>query len=139
MITFQALGEESWPWVKATTHLALSEQTRGIVAVDGTGEYVGCVVFDNWMKSSVNVHLALDNPMALRRGLFQEAAQFVFETCEKEVMVSPCSADDERANKIVARAGFTEAARIKDGWDFGTDMIIYKMAKADCRWLGRVH
>ena len=114
MITFQALGEESWPWVKATTHLALSEQTRGIVAVD-------------------------DNPMALRRGLFQEAAQFVFETCEKEVMVSPCSADDERANKIVARAGFTEAARIKDGWDFGTDMIIYKMAKADCRWLGRVH
>jgi len=139
VITLEPLSKGNWPWVKANTNLALSELTRGIVAVDDTGEYVACAIFENWLPNSVTMHLRIDNPMVLRRGFFEEVAKYVFETCGKGVLLAMYSAENTEAINIGLRSGFEEVARIPDAWENGTDMVIHKMTKGGCIHLREVH
>lgn len=45
--------------------------------------------------------------------------------------------DNEKSIKLVTQAGFTQEARLERAAPDGKDMLVFRMFKEDCRWLGR--
>lgn len=109
---------------------------RGISAVDKNRRLLGVIGFDYWTPSSVQMHVWYASPMALRGGVFlKEAFTYAFVTNKRKVAFGVIPSDNEKALKFIWHVGFKEVARLKDGWDVGTDMVINEMRPEFCRWL----
>jgi hypothetical protein len=128
-----ALDGTHWPWVAEHVQCLYSEDTKGLVALDAHDKIAGALVLDNWTFTTVNVHFALANPMAIRRGLFDETYRYVFETCGRRMMVGVTPADRVKALKLVKHLGWSEVYRFKDGFDEGIDLIYSLYTKEE--WL----
>ena len=128
-----ALREEHWPWVVENVQCLWCEDTCGIVAIDAKEQIVGALVLDSWTHTSVHTHFAVTNPMAIRRGLFDETYKYVFETSGRRMMIGATPADRVKALKLVKHLGWTEQLRLKDGFDEGVDMVYSLYTKE--QWL----
>ena len=132
MITFHGLDRESWSWLVARTPVVYTEETTGIVARNEKGEIQAVCVFDSWTKTCVTVSFAIDNPMVIRHGFFNEIANFVFGTADRTYMLGLVDSDNAKALKADKHIGFHIEHTIKDGRDIGTDIHIMKMHRDDC-------
>ena len=128
-----ALAEEHWPWVVENIACLWVEDTCGVVALEDSGKIAGAVILDNWTCTSVTTHFALSNPMAIRRGLFDETYKYVFETSGRRMMVGVTPSDRTKALKLVKHLGWTEIHRYADGFDEGVDLVYSRYTKE--QWL----
>jgi RimJ/RimL family protein N-acetyltransferase len=55
--------------------------------------------------------------------------------CKVKKIIVPVDATNLKSISLVEKMGFTEEARIKDGMADG-DMILFTLAKNDCKYLG---
>jgi hypothetical protein len=62
-----------WEWVRQRTHVIACEDSQGIVVYDNNG-IAAIAVLDSFTVDGCCVHLAIDNPLAIRHGLFSEVA-----------------------------------------------------------------
>jgi len=120
-------------WAKDLIDPIFCEDTKGIVA-EKEGEPVGAILLDQWTKTSVQCHVGVENIMCLRN-LQYEVADYVFNTCGRELLIGLTPSNNEKAIRINKTFGFKEHTRIKDAFDIGVDYIVYLMTKADCRFL----
>ena len=60
---------------------------------------------------------------------------YPFNVCKVKKIIVPVDATNLKSISLVEKMGFTEEARIKDGMADG-DMILYTLAKDDCKYLG---
>jgi RimJ/RimL family protein N-acetyltransferase len=60
---------------------------------------------------------------------------YPFRVCDVKKIIVPVDATNLKSVKLVEKMGFTEEARIKDGMANG-DLILYTLAKNDCKYLG---
>jgi len=128
--------EHHWGIVQEKIGLFMSEDTRGIVAIEDDGTVSGSIVFQNWAYSSAMVHIWVENPMVIRRGLLSEACRYFFDVCGKTVMVGMTVADNYDALKFIAHVGFKEKYRIKDGFKEGVDWVLQEARREDLsRWI----
>lgn len=127
--------KEEWHWFKARTHVILCEDTQGIVAVNEQGGIAGIVVFDTWTPTSVNVHMAIDNPLCIRHGIFTEVSIHAYIRNGKKRLFGLVPSNNEKALRLDRKIGFTEVARVPDALDDGVDYIVMRLDKEDCRWL----
>ncbi len=141
MIEFHSLkvmDEEGYTdeWLLAQEHIGVRwcEDTRGIVAVSAAGEVVGVCVFDTWTKGSVQVHIWISNPFAIKAGFLTEIANFAYGAGGVESLIGLVPADNQKALNFDRKIGFTEVARIRDGHAQGVDTVVLEMRRADCRW-----
>ena len=111
----------------------ISTFTRGIVAMNN-GMPCAIVLLDNFTETSVTAHIAVENAMALRK-LHIEAFKYVFLSLDKRMMLGVVPSDNVKALKLHAHLGFTEIARIKDGWDVGIDQVVIQMLRDDCKYI----
>ena len=109
---------------------------QGIVAENECGHFQGCAIFGHWSPSSVQAHVIVENPMLLRHGFLEEAARYVFITCDRGVIIGLVPSNNEKALKLDAHIGFKEVGRVRDGHDFGVDTVIMELRRENCRWLG---
>jgi hypothetical protein len=114
--------------------IPISTFTRGIVAIGGNGLPCGIVLLDNWTATSVSGHIAVENPMALRK-LHTETFKYVFLELGKLMFLGITPSNNEKAIKLHTHFGFTEVARIKDAYDIGVDQIVFQMLKKDCKYI----
>ena len=137
MIQFKPLTTEAeWKWVWDRARPMAVKDTQGIVAYeDTTGEIAGVVVMDSWTASGCQTHFAIDNPICIRRGLFNEVARHVYVTCGRRYIFGLIPANNEKAHKFDLKMGFKEVARVPDGYDIGIDYIVVRMSREECRWL----
>jgi hypothetical protein len=124
-------------YVQTVLQVPISKATRGLVATDTNGTPVGVVLLDNWSENSVMGHIAVQSPIALR-DLLPEAFSYVFNFCQKGMMLGCVPADVVKALKLNAHIGFKEIYRIKDGWDVGIDTVMLQMLKADCKYITKI-
>lgn len=127
--------ERDWPHLAPIMQIKLCEDTKGILAVNDEGKVVAAVVFDSWSNTSVQAHIWIENVFAIRHGLLREAARYAFEEAGCLVMIGVVPGNNAKALKFDKHIGFTEVARIKDGFDVGVDYHILEMRKEDCPWL----
>jgi hypothetical protein len=124
-------------YVRSVLQVPISTATRGLVAIGTNGAPDGVVLLDNWSENAVMGHIAVQNPIALRE-LLPAAFNYVFNFCQKGMMLGCVPADVTKALKLNAHIGFKEIYRIKDGWDVGIDVVMLQMLKDDCKYVTKI-
>ena len=94
----------------------------------------GMVGYGSWTANAVVMHIALENPAALRETL-KWAFRYPFEQCGRGVAIATVRERNERSMRLCQKIGMREVYRIKDGVEVGEDMVIFEMRREDCRWV----
>jgi len=137
VIRFRPLTtQDEWCWCQRRTHIVLCADMKGIIAYDeDDGSIVAACVADSFGPDNCNVHIAIDNPMVIRRGFLSEIAHWLFDDCGRKRLLGLVPANNERARRFDEHIGFTEIARVPDGFATGIDYIILAMERDNCPWL----
>lgn len=122
-------------YVRQVLDVPVSTFTRGIVAENP--EPCGVVLLDNFTDTSASAHIAVQNPMALRE-LHLETFKHVFLVLNKRMLLGITPSDNMKALKLHKHLGFTEIARIKDGYAYGVDQVVLQMLREDCKYLTKL-
>jgi RimJ/RimL family protein N-acetyltransferase len=119
------------------TEVSLSDDTRGIIAIDSMNTPQGVILFDQFTETACTAHIAIGNPIALR-GLHIEAFKYAFEQLNKRMIIGVVAANNAKALKLNAHFGFTEIARIKDAYDICVDQVVIQMLREDCKYINQL-
>jgi len=125
---------EEWLWIKNLAECVWCEDTKGLVAWKN-GKIVGAVALDSWSYNAVNIHIALEDSHIMRHGFPEAVFGYIFDTCDKGVVIGVTAASNERALRFNKRVGLEELYRVKDGYNIGVDYVIQELRKEDCKYL----
>ncbi len=105
------------------------------IGLEKDGELVGGVVIDGFVRDArCSIHCAGVERYWLNREFLRFVFLYVFEQLKCRVVVNPVSSANADSLRFTEHIGFTEVCRIEDGFADG-DLVIFKMPKAQCRWL----
>lgn len=122
-------------WVAEQMNGSFSETTSTAIGLQKeTGEIIAGVMYENWNKRSVVAHMAITG--RITKTYLGAIFRYAYEKCGVNKVILPVSSGNDKSNKFVKHLGFTEEARVKDA-DPAGDIIIYTLAKSDCRFLGQ--
>jgi len=122
-------------WVAEQMNGSFSESTSTAIGLQKeTGEIIAGVMYENWNKRSVVAHMAITG--RITKTYLGAIFRYAYEKCGVNKVILPVSSGNDKSNKFVKHLGFTEEARVKDA-DPAGDIIIYTLAKSDCRFLGQ--
>lgn len=136
-VTVRAAPPEHFRWLAGRAHLSINGPFQALEVVrNGTvpERIIGMVGFDGWTPNSVQMHVAVDDPYAIRR-LLKPAFGIAFYEFGKEVVIVNVLSTNARSLRLVKGLGFREVYRGKDWVDRGVDMVIHEMRRNECRWL----
>lgn len=133
----RAAPPEHYGWIAKRANLVCGPSFRAIEAVDASGKVHGMVGYDGWTPNAVQMHVALDNPAALR-ALLKPGFSIPFVEFGRGVALATVLGTNGRSLELVPRLGFRFAHRIVDGYEPGVDVLLFEMRREDCRWLGGV-
>jgi L-amino acid N-acyltransferase YncA len=136
LIYFKPMTEtHEWDWMVKRTLIKRYEDTQGVVAFNAEGVIKGIFAFDSFTPDACQIHFALDSAMPIRHGFFNEIARHLFIQCGCRRVFGRVRSDNRRSSKLAERVGFTEVARIPNGYKEGVDQVVLCMEKEGCRWL----
>jgi RimJ/RimL family protein N-acetyltransferase len=136
----RAAPPEHWCWIMARANLVVTpgfgvvEAIEDLRGAEGPARILGQVAFDGWMPGSVVIHVAIDEPIAVRR-LAPLCFGMVFNVFRRGVIIAPIMSTNARSLKFAKNLGFREAFRGRDWYAAGVDMVILEMRRPDCRWV----
>lgn len=123
-------------WIKEHIKCTICEDTLGIVALRD-GEIVAAMVADSWAHNSVQVHIAIKDPLVFKHGMHFEFFDWIFNKTGRGVMLALIPANNAKALKLNEHLGFTEFARIPDGFRVGEDFIARQLRKESCKYINQ--
>lgn len=91
------------------------------------------VIFENWNGRSLVAHMAV-NGRITRRYLFV-IFDYAFNRADVEKVILPVQSTNAQSIKFVLNLGFQEEAKIRDAAP-GGDILLFTLAKQNCRFLG---
>lgn len=133
-ITFRALALTDFEWVKPHLSIPAVSDMNGIVA-EQAGHGVAACVLHNWTYNSVMAHIVILKPIVIKHGFITEVMEYVFNRCDRKIMLGSVPSDNLKALAFDTHVGFKEVARIKDGYRNGVDIVLIELRKEECRWL----
>ena len=118
-----------------------AEQTKGkyfeansqSIGLKQNGEFVAGVIYENWNRRTITCHIAISGRLTPR--YLAVIFDYPFNVCDVKKIIVPVDSTNSKSVNLVEKMGFIEEARIKDGMADG-DMILYTLAKNDCKYLG---
>jgi hypothetical protein len=125
---------EYWQWVSERSQASWEPGSKGLVAVRSDGVVGAGVLADSWTFTSCTCHIAVENPMAVRAGFLKEVARYLFDFCDRKIIVGLTPADNERALRFNRKIGWQEVCRIPEGWKPGVDFVVQTMTPEQCRY-----
>jgi RimJ/RimL family protein N-acetyltransferase len=131
-VIVKAAAKWELPWISERLGLFLSPNARAIAAFDGY-RIVGMVAYDGWTHNSVQIHIALDSPIAWRR-LARPAFEYPFIEGKRGLLIAMVASDNLRSMKLTEHVGFTPTYRIRDGVAAGVDFVVFEMRRE--QWNG---
>ena len=130
-VRFSSLKPEYWKQIVAEAPLNMCEDTRAVVALNGE-EVVGAVVCDTWTTTACQAHIVVMHRAALRAGLINEVADYVFNQCGRIKIYGTVPADNDKALKLDKHIGFKELMRLEEAYDWGIDYVLMELKREDC-------
>jgi L-amino acid N-acyltransferase YncA len=127
--------DDQWEWLYARATPTITPRSKGIVALREDGTILAAAVFDSWTRTSGQVHVAIDNPLAIRHGFVHECMDYFFNFCDRRIMIGLTPSNNTKSLKFNKKLGFVEVFRIEDGFDEGVDYVIQELRKENCRWI----
>lgn len=122
-------------WVAEQTGGTFSpEASTSIGLQKETGEIVAGVIYENWNKRSVVAHMAVKG--RLTRKFIGAIFRYAYEQCGVNKVILPVQSSNTKSSRFVKHLGFIEEARIRDAAPDG-DIVIFSLAKSECKYLGQ--
>ncbi len=122
-------------WTRRFIQPVFCEGMRGIMAHRDDGSIAGGVILDSWTPNSCQVHIGAETPMVWKHGLHKEVFKYVFGTCKKTHMFGFTPGNNDVAVRFNEHIGFKEVYRAENGFADNVDFIVYRLDKADCKYL----
>lgn len=128
---FVPLQEQHFRWIHRRTGIIHVSDVKGI-AVELNGKIIGVCACDSWTATSVQIHIAIDNPICLKNNRFQnEVFDYIFNQAGRQIAIGLVPANNEKALRFDRKIGFTESCRIRDGYEMGIDLVIMTLHKSE--------
>lgn len=99
------------------------------------GELIAGVVYQNYIKTSIDVHIAAIGRRWATREFLGECCRYPFLTLGCRRMTGLVPARNEEGARFDEKFGFTYEGRIRKILPNGDDLIVYGMLREECRWL----
>ena len=108
---------------------------RGVKAsIDGV--IGGIVGYEQGTNSAVECHIWIGDPRVMAGRTYLRAMfEYAFVQADKRMILTRTPAHNEKSLDLQRRMGFTQIYRIEDGWDVGTDMVLSRMLRDECKWI----
>lgn len=128
---------DDWPYIERFTKAIPCYDTCGVVAVEhDNSRLYGAFIFDHLYETSARVHVVMSSPVkAIRAGLLEAAADYIFTHHGKTVVIGITPALNRRSNRIAQHAGWRKVAAIPDAYGHGNAANIYEYRADECAWL----
>jgi hypothetical protein len=130
----RAAPRDHYRWIVERTGLEETAGMRVVEAVADSGRILAQIAGTGWTPNAVMIHIAVEEPMALRQ-LLHAAAVWIYEQARREVVLGLIAADNRRSLRLAKHIGMREVYRVKDGHKQGVDLVALEMRREDCRWL----
>lgn len=135
MIDFLPMSrQEEWDWIAARAECVWCADTKGIVAYKD-GKIVGAVAMDTWSHNSCRIHIAVEDMLIFKHGWPEAVFDYIFNACDKGVIMGITPACNERALKFILHIGFVEVFRLRDGFEEGIDFVCTEYRKENCKYI----
>lgn len=119
-------------WVKTHTGLTLGKTAVGI-GEERDGKIIAGVTFDCWTKNNIFVSMAVGGKTS--KEFWEVVAKYPFEQLGCTRVTAIVESSNMKSIKLTLHGGFTEECRLVGAASDGSDLIMYKMHKDDCRVL----
>jgi RimJ/RimL family protein N-acetyltransferase len=131
-VRLEAAEPHELTWLEHRAPCILSPAAKGIVArARGSEEPLAVVAFDNWTANAAWVHFAVRDPRIFFGQTIREAWGWVFQ--HVGVLLSTVRESNTRSIRLQKGLGFTELARIPDGYAGGEALIIMQLRREDAK------
>lgn len=138
VIQFKSLlTKGEWQWVNERAHCILCGDTCGIVATNEIGEILAVAVFDSFTPVAANVHMAIENPVVLRRGFLQAIGEYLFNVRSRARIYGLVPSNNHKALKLNRHIGMSVVATIPNALGQDIDYVVMGMEKSSCRWISQ--
>lgn len=103
-----------------------------------TAEIEGCLLFSDYDRHNIFVHLALDTPRVCQRRYIKLMFDYMFNQCKCERATAMCIDGYERNERLLSGTGWTKegvvrrSIKVQGEWK---DAALYGMLKGECRWV----
>ena len=102
------------------------------------GKIIGGTLFTHYDGHNIWMHLALDNPRAMRRSYAKQVFEYCFYKCKCVRITAMTKPTNARCIKLIESAGFKKEGRIrkviKENLQY-SDGLIYGLLRKECRYL----
>lgn len=123
-----AADAADFAWLQERTSCGMTGNFRAIKAIDEAGRILGMVGYDRWTPNSVEMHVALDTPVAAR-ALCGPALSYPFDECDVGMVRGVIQSGNRRSLRLAQRMGFVEVSRCRDGWARGVDLVFLELRR----------
>lgn len=121
-------------WLKEKAECTLTDDMNGIAAYRDD-LIVAAVGLESWSYNSVTIHIAVEDPLVFKHGYAEEVFDYIFNTCDKGVVIGVTPEHNVKALKFNKHVGLEEIYRISDGYDIGIDYVVQELRKENCRYI----
>lgn len=125
---------EHFGWLVSRSQCHMTSDFRAVEVVDERGAIRAMVGYANWTPGAVQMHIAIDAPIAGKH-LLDMAFSYPFLDAGLRVAYGLVATSNARSMRLAKRLGFHEAHRIKDGFGRGVDLAVMEMHRDSCRWI----
>jgi len=98
------------------------------------GKIVGGIIYEDWNGANIMCHIAGEGNW-LNRSFLHAIFHYPFVHLEAKRMTAVISSTNEKCIKLVENMGFELESRLYQATPDG-DLLVYRMFKKDCRFLG---
>ena len=85
--------------------------------------------------SSISMCLAIDDFRHITKGIMAEVFAYPFEELQVRRVTNTCSIHNKKAIAINRRAGLIQEGIMRQAYPDGSDMVVFGMLKAECKYL----
>jgi len=122
---------------RANIHHSLNDGFSFIAYLD-EDKIVGGAIFSHYDGHNIWIHLALDDPKAMRRSFAKEVFEYCFIKCKCVRITAMTTPENERCKKLIESAGFVKEGTIrkvvKKGMQY-FDGIVYGLLRNECKYI----
>jgi RimJ/RimL family protein N-acetyltransferase len=103
--------------------------------VNDGGVLVGGVVYTNYTRTDIHMHIALTGRRVLTRWFIGECFRYPFVQLGVKRVTGLVAASNEAARRFDEHMGFKQEGVLRHYMPDGDDCIVYGMLREECRWL----
>jgi RimJ/RimL family protein N-acetyltransferase len=122
------------PWVCQRAGGNWVEGSGAAIGWVSKGRLVAGVLYCEWNGANVICHMAGEGNFLTRKYLYT-IFDYPFNQLKVKRVTLPIASTNKKAIRFVKHLGFTLESTLQDAHPNG-DLLLFKMHKADCRWLG---